>query len=96
MSDFKSNEYANLLGGKILNLKRKTQCLVLGVLQDIYQNLLECFELSMAIKRVRNDMGLRNVQIMIPFIRTLDEAKEVIELLKQNDLESGKDDLQLL
>ena len=42
----------------------------------------------MAIKRVRNDMGLRNVQIMIPFIRTLDEAKEVIELLKQNDLES--------
>ena len=50
----------------------------------------------MAIKRVRNDMGLRNVQIMIPFIRTLDEAKEVIELLKQNDLESGKDDLKLL
>ena len=47
-------------------------------------------------KRVRNDMGLRNVQIMIPFIRTLDEAKEVIELLKQNDLESGKDDLKII
>ena len=98
MSDFKSNEYANLLGGKIFEPKEENPMLGFrGAARYISESFRECFELEcMAIKRVRNDMGLRNVQIMIPFIRTLDEAKEVIELLKQNDLESGKDDLKII
>ena len=85
-------------GQKFFELQRgKPNAWFRGAARYISESFRECLELEcMAIKRVRNDMGLRNVQIMIPFIRTLDEAKEVIELLKQNDLESGKDDLKII
>lgn len=98
MSDFKSNEYANLLGGEIFEPKEENPMLGFrGAGRYISKSFRQCFEMECeAIKRVRNEMGLRNIQIMIPFIRTINEAQLVIELLKQNGLESGKEDLKII
>ena len=98
MSDFKSNEYANLIGGSQFEPHEENPMLgYRGASRYISENFRDCFELEIAaLKKVRNEMGLKNVQIMIPFVRTVDEARQVVELLKDNGLERGKDDLKLI
>ncbi|GIU12890.1 MULTISPECIES: phosphoenolpyruvate synthase [unclassified Shewanella] len=98
MSDFKSNEYANLVGGERYEPEEENPMLGFrGASRYISESFRDCFALECeAIKRVRNDMGLKNVEIMIPFVRTLDEAAQVIELLKEQGLERGKDGLRVI
>ncbi|MGS0680179.1 phosphoenolpyruvate synthase [Shewanella sp. 125m-7] len=98
MSDFKSNEYANLVGGDRYEPEEENPMLGFrGASRYISESFRDCFALECeAIKRVRNDMGLKNVEIMIPFVRTLDEAAQVIELLKEQGLERGKDGLRVI
>ena len=98
MSDFKSNEYANLIGGEQYEPHEENPMLGFrGASRYISDNFRDCFELECrALKKVRNEMGLRNAWIMIPFVRTVDEAEEVVRLLKENGLERGKDDLKLI
>ena len=93
MSDFKSNEYANLIGGEFFEPKEENPMLgYRGAGRYVSEDFRDCFDLEcMAIKKVRNDMGLNNVQLMIPFIRTVKQAKEVIELLAENDLKRNRD-----
>ena len=98
LSDFKSNEYANLIGGHLYEPDEENPMLGFrGAARYIAESFRPCFELECAaIRKVRNDMGLNNVQIMIPFIRTVDQAKQVIELLAANGLERGKDNLKIV
>ncbi|QFU23139.1 phosphoenolpyruvate synthase [Shewanella eurypsychrophilus] len=98
MSDFKSNEYANLVGGDRYEPEEENPMLGFrGASRYISESFRDCFALECeAIKRVRNDMGLTNVEIMIPFVRTLGEAEQVIELLKEEGLERGKDGLRVI
>ncbi|RLV58703.1 phosphoenolpyruvate synthase [Parashewanella curva] len=98
MSDFKSNEYANLVGGEHYEPEEENPMLGFrGASRYISESFRDCFALECeAIKRVRNEMGLKNVEIMIPFVRTLDEAAQVIELLKEQGLERGKDGLRVI
>ena len=98
MSDFKSNEYANLFAGDFYEPKEENPMIGFrGASRYISKEFRECFELEcQAIKKVRNEMGLQNVEIMIPFVRTVDEASKVIELLKENGLERGKDNLRII
>ena len=98
LSDFKSNEYANLMGGKYFEPKEENPMLGFrGAGRYISEDFRECFELECeALKKVRNDMGLTNVQLMIPFVRTIEEAKNVVALLKQNGLKRGQNDLKVL
>jgi pyruvate,water dikinase len=98
MSDFKSNEYANLVGGPRYEPHEENPMIGFrGASRYVSTSFRECFELECeAIKRVRNDMGLANVEIMIPFVRTLDEAQSVIELLAANDLRRGENGLRVI
>ncbi|MGO1283302.1 MAG: phosphoenolpyruvate synthase [Psychrobacter sp.] len=98
MSDFKSNEYANLLGGKLYEPSEENPMLGFrGASRYVSDNFRDCFELECkALKRVRDDMGLTNVEIMIPFVRTIGEAKEVIELLEKNGLKRGENGLRVI
>ncbi len=98
LSDIKSNEYANLIGGHLYEPDEENPMLGFrGAARYIAESFRPCFELECAaIRKVRNDMGLNNVQIMSPFIRTVDQAKQVIELLAANGLERGKDDLKIV
>ena len=98
MSDFKSNEYAHLLGGDIFEPDEENPMLGFrGASRYISDNFKPCFELECeAIKRVRNDMNLKNLEIMIPFVRTLKEAEAVHELLRENGLERGVDDFRVI
>lgn len=98
MSDFKSNEYANLVGGDRYEPEEENPMLGFrGASRYISESFRDCFALECeAIKRVRNKMGLTNVEIMIPFVRTVDEAAQVIELLKVEGLERGKDGLRVI
>ena len=98
LSDFKSNEYANLMGGKHFEPKEENPMLGFrGVGRYISDDFRGCFELECeALKKVRNKMGLTNVQLMIPFVRTIEEAKSVVELLEQNGLKRGENDLKIL
>ena len=98
LSDFKSNEYANLMGGKYFEPKEENPMLGFrGAGRYISEDFRECFELEcQALKKVRNDMGLTNVQLMIPFVRTIEEAKNVVALLEQNGLKRGQNDLKVL
>ncbi|WP_394202105.1 phosphoenolpyruvate synthase [Shewanella waksmanii] len=98
MSDFKSNEYANLVGGEHYEPEEENPMLGFrGASRYISESFRDCFALECeAIKRVRNEMGLTNVEIMIPFVRTLGEAEQVIELLKEQGLERGKDGLRVI
>ena len=98
MSDFKSNEYSNLFAGELYEpIEENPMIGFRGASRYISSDFRECFELEcQAIKNVRNKMGLKNVEIMIPFVRTTSEASKVIELLKENELERGKDGLRII
>lgn len=98
MSDFKSNEYANLIGGHLYEPEEENPMLGFrGASRYISDEFMACFELECrAIKRVREDMGLSNVEIMIPFVRTVDEAAQVIELLAKNGLKRGENGLRVI
>jgi pyruvate, water dikinase len=98
MSDFKSNEYANLIGGTRYEPEEENPMIGFrGAGRYIAPNFKECFELECeALKRVRDDMGLTNVEIMIPFVRTLTQAKAVVEALAGQGLERGKNGLRLI
>ncbi len=98
MSDFKSNEYANLIGGEIYEPSEENPMLGFrGASRYVSESFKPCFELECAaLRRVREDMGLTNVQIMIPFVRTVAEARNVLELLAENGLERGKQDLKVI
>lgn len=96
LSDFKSNEYANLIGGRHYEPHEENPMLGFrGASRYIDPVFRPCFELECrALKRVRNDMGLVNVQIMVPFVRTLLEAKTVTDLLADNGLKRGDNGLK--
>ncbi|GMU76061.1 MAG: phosphoenolpyruvate synthase [Gammaproteobacteria bacterium] len=98
LSDFKSNEYAHLLGGQQYEPDEENPMLGFrGASRYLAESFRPCFELECrALKRVRNDMGLSNVEIMVPFIRTVDEARAVTELLAANGLQRGKDGLRVI
>ncbi len=98
MSDFKSNEYANLVAGTRYEPEEENPMIGFrGAARYLSESFKPCFEMECeALKRVRNEMGLTNVEIMIPFVRTLDEAKGVSEALAANGLERGKDGLRLI
>jgi pyruvate, water dikinase len=98
LSDFKSNEYAHMIGGKLYEANEENPMLGFrGASRYLDPSFSECFAMECtAIKRVRNDMGLTNVEIMVPFVRTLAEAKAVIELLAQHGLERGKNGLRII
>jgi pyruvate,water dikinase len=98
MSDFKSNEYANLVGGERYEPDEENPMLGFrGAGRYISESFKPCFELECAaIRKVRNEMGLRNVQLMIPFVRTVNQARKVIAALANNGLERGKDDLKII
>lgn len=98
LSDFKSNEYANLIGGQYFEpLEENPMLGFRGASRYVSEDFKECFELECeALKRVRDKMGLTNVQIMIPFVRTIQEAENVINLLEQNGLCRGENGLKVL
>ncbi|HEC13861.1 MAG TPA: phosphoenolpyruvate synthase [Acidiferrobacteraceae bacterium] len=97
-SDFKSNEYASLLGGKAYEPGEENPMLGFrGAARYLDDHFKECFELECAaIKRVRNDMGLTNLEIMTPFVRTVEEAQGVVALLEKNGLRRGDNGLRLI
>ncbi|ARP40773.1 phosphoenolpyruvate synthase [Vibrio syngnathi] len=98
MSDFKSNEYSNLVGGKTFEPHEENPMLGFrGASRYISPVFEDCFELeTQAIKRVRNEMGLKNVEIMIPFVRTPSEAASVIDILAKFDLRRGDQGLKVI
>ncbi|MFQ3334220.1 MAG: pyruvate,water dikinase [Woeseiaceae bacterium] len=98
MSDFKSNEYANLIGGKFFEPDEENPMLGFrGASRYVSKKFQDCFELECrAINKVRLDMGLKNVQLMIPFIRTVAQASQVIDLLAENNLVRGQDGLKII
>ena len=98
MSDFKSNEYANLIGGERYEPDEENPMIGFrGAGRYVAENFRPCFELECAaIRKVRNDMGLDNVQVMIPFVRTVKQARAVIDLMAENGLERGKDKLKII
>ncbi|MAD14628.1 MAG: phosphoenolpyruvate synthase [Alteromonadaceae bacterium] len=98
MSDFKSNEYYNLVGGYQYEPDEENPMLGFrGASRYISESFRDCFALECeAIKRVRNKMGLTNVEIMIPFVRTLEEGRSVIELLKEQGLVQGENGLRVI
>jgi len=97
-SDFKSNEYANLIGGAQYEPDEENPMLgYRGASRYISEAFRDCFELECrALKRVRDSMGLTNVWIMVPFVRTVAEGREVVELLARNGLRRGDNGLKLI
>jgi pyruvate,water dikinase len=97
MSDFKSNEYASLIGGDAFEPEEENPMLgYRGAARYYSEDFAPSFALEcQAMRKVREDMGLTNLQLMIPFARSVDEAQRVVELLKASGLERGKDDLKL-
>ncbi|HNX70393.1 phosphoenolpyruvate synthase [Rivihabitans pingtungensis] len=98
MSDFKSNEYANLVGGSLYEPHEENPMIGFrGAARYIAPEFRDCFELECrAIRKVRDVMGLTNVEVMIPFVRTLKEAESVVQILKDFGLERGKNGLRLI
>ncbi|MHC2996365.1 phosphoenolpyruvate synthase [Tepidiphilus succinatimandens] len=98
LSDFKSNEYRKLLGGEIYEPEEENPMLGFrGAARYIAPSFRECFEMECeAVKKVRDVMGLTNVKVMIPFVRTVGEAERVVKLLAANELERGKNGLELI
>jgi pyruvate,water dikinase len=98
LSDFKSNEYANLIGGRRYEPVEENPMLGFrGASRYVDESFRPCFELECrALKRVRGEMGLTNVWVMVPFVRTLAEAGQVVELLAANGLRRGEDGLKVI
>jgi len=98
LSDFKSNEYRKLIGGSRYEPEEENPMLGFrGASRYIAENFAECFALEcQAMKRVRDEMGLTNVEVMVPFVRTLREAKLVVELLAKHGLKRGENGLRLI
>ncbi|MCC5825239.1 phosphoenolpyruvate synthase [Alkalimonas sp.] len=98
MSDFKSNEYANLIGGRRYEPHEENPMIGFrGASRYISEDFRDCFALEVeALKRVRNQMGFTNIEVMIPFVRTLEEAKAVTELLAAHGLKRGDNGLRLI
>ena len=98
LSDFKSNEYANLLGGRAYEPHEENPMLGFrGAARYVDPSFRRCFELECrALKFVREDMGLTNVEIMVPFVRTVAEAERVVQLLAANGLERGVKGLRVI
>lgn len=98
MSDFKSNEYANLIGGHLYEPSEENPMLGFrGAARYVSDSFRPCFELECrALLKVRNGMGLKNVQVMIPFVRTVAQAKRVVELLAENGIKRGEDGLKII
>ena len=98
LSDFKSNEYSNLLGGDRYEPHEENPMLGFrGASRYIAPEFYDCFALECAaMKRVRDDMGFTNVELMVPFVRTLTEAQRVLELLAQNGLQRGENGLRVV
>ena len=98
MSDFKSNEYRKLLGGEIYEPEEENPMLGFrGASRYIAPAFRDCFEMEVAaMKKVRNVLGLTNVQLMVPFVRNVEEARGVVELLAQHGLKRGVNDLKLI
>ena len=98
LSDFKSNEYANLIGGTLYEPDEENPMLGFrGASRYISETFRDCFELECrALKRVRNEMGFTNVEVMVPFVRTVGEAEQVVSLLAENGLKRGENGLRLI
>ncbi|MBA3979299.1 MAG: phosphoenolpyruvate synthase [Alcanivorax sp.] len=98
LSDFKSNEYANLIGGKLYEPEEENPMLGFrGASRYVSENFRDCFELECrALKKVREEMGFTNVEVMVPFVRTVGEAEHVIELLARNGLKRGEEGLRVI
>lgn len=98
MSDFKSNEYANLIGGQLYEPHEENPMIGFrGAARYVAESFRDCFELECrAIKKVRDVMGLTNVEVMIPFVRTPSEAEQVVEILAANGLKRGENGLRLI
>jgi pyruvate,water dikinase len=98
LSDFKSNEYRKLIGGSRYEPEEENPMLGFrGAVRYVSPEFGEAFAMECeALKRVRNDMGLTNVQVMVPFVRTLGQAKKVTELLAAHGLKRGEDGLKLI
>lgn len=98
MSDFKSNEYANLVGGQQYEPHEENPMIGFrGASRYISEDFRDCFALEVeALKRVRNEMGFSNVEVMIPFVRTLEEAAAVIDLLAEHGLKRGDNGLRVI
>jgi pyruvate,water dikinase len=98
MSDFKSNEYANLIGGELYEPHEENPMIgYRGASRYLSPDFADCFAMECdALRYVRDEMGLTNVKIMIPFVRTIAEAEGVIALLAENGLRRGENDLQVI
>lgn len=98
MSDFKSNEYRKLIGGSRYEPEEENPMLGFrGAARYISEDFAECFEMEcLAMKRVREQMGLTNVQVMIPFVRTLNQAARVVDLLGRHGLKRGENGLKVI
>ena len=98
LSDFKSNEYAHMVGGHDYEPDEENPMLGFrGASRYISESMQDCFELECrAVKYVRNEMGLTNVEIMIPFVRTVGEAEQVTKLLEKNGLARGENGLKVI
>jgi pyruvate,water dikinase len=98
LSDFKSNEYAHLIGGSLYEPAEENPMLGFrGASRYISESFRECFQMECdAMKIVRNEMGFTNVEIMVPFVRTVDEARQVIDLLADNGLVRGENGLRII
>jgi len=98
MSDFKSNEYRKLIGGEIYEPEEENPMLgYRGAARYIAEDFRDCFELEcLAMRKVREEIGLTNVELMIPFVRTLDEARAVVEILAGFGLKRGEHGLRLI
>jgi pyruvate,water dikinase len=98
LSDFKSNEYRKLIGGATYEPEEENPMLGFrGASRYIAESFRECFVMECeAMKRVRNDMGLVNVELMVPFVRTVAEARQVMELLAERGLRRGENGLKVV
>jgi pyruvate, water dikinase len=97
-SDFKSNEYKKLIGGEIYEPDEENPMIGFrGAARYMAEDFKECFAMEcQAMKKVRDELGLTNVELMIPFVRTLEEARAVTEIMAANGLKRGENGLRLI